>query len=84
MLQNHGPLVLGPSIAEAWEDLYYLERAAEVQLKAMASGRPLRPVAPAIAEAACRQMLAGNAESARLHLASVQRQLLRTEPEFAD
>ena len=47
LLKNHGPLVLGPSIAEAWDDLYYLERAAEVQLKAMASGRPLKPVAPA-------------------------------------
>lgn len=75
MLKNHGPLVLGPSIAEAWDDLYYLERAAEVQLKAMASGRPLKPVPHAIASAACRQMLVGNAESARLHLDSVKRSL---------
>ncbi|KQQ60447.1 hypothetical protein ASF66_11855 [Pseudomonas sp. Leaf129] len=75
MLKNHGPLVLGPSIAEAWDDLYYLERAAEVQLKAMASGRPLKPVPHAIASAACRQMLVGNAESARLHLESVKRGL---------
>lgn len=75
MLKNHGPLVLGPSIAEAWDDLYYLERAAEVQLKAMASGRPLKPVPHAIASAACRQMLVGNAESARLHLESVKRSL---------
>ncbi|QDD89696.1 aldolase [Pseudomonas oryzihabitans] len=84
MLKNHGPLVLGPSIAEAWDDLYYLERAAEVQLKAMASGRPLLPVAPAIAHAACQQMLQGNAESARLHLESVKRQLLRLEPDYLD
>ncbi|EWC40487.1 aldolase [Stutzerimonas stutzeri] len=83
MLKNHGPLVLGPSVAEAWDDLYYLERAAEVQLKAMASGRPLKPVGPDIAHAACRQMMEGNAESARLHLESVKRQLLRSEPEFA-
>ena len=76
MLKNHGPLVLGPSIAEAWDDLYYLERAAEVQLKAMASGRPLKPVPHAIASAACRQMLVGNAESARLHLESVKRSLV--------
>lgn len=75
MLKNHGPLVLGPSIAEAWDDLYYLERAAEVQLKAMASGRPLKPVPHGIASAACRQMLVGNAESARLHLESVKRGL---------
>jgi ribulose-5-phosphate 4-epimerase/fuculose-1-phosphate aldolase len=78
MLKNHGPLVLGPSIAEAWDDLYYLERAAEVQLKAMASGRPLKPVPHAIASAACRQMLIGNAESARLHLESVKRGLAGT------
>lgn len=83
MLKNHGPLVLGPSIPEAWDDLYYLERAAEVQLKAMASGRPLQRVPHEVASAACRQMLIGNAESARLHLESVKRQLVRTEPEFA-
>lgn len=84
MLKNHGPLVLGPSIAEAWDDLYYLERAAEVQLKAMASGRPLKPVDPVIAHAACQQMLQGNADSARLHLESVKRQLLRLEPDYQD
>jgi ribulose-5-phosphate 4-epimerase/fuculose-1-phosphate aldolase len=83
MLKNHGPLVLGPSIAEAWDDLYYLERAAEVQLKAMASGRPLKSVPDQVASAACRQMLVGNADSARLHLQSVKRQLARSEPEFA-
>lgn len=83
MLKNHGPLVLGPSIAEAWDDLYYLERAAEVQLKAMASCRPLQRVPHEVASAACRQMQIGNAESARLHLESVKRQLARSEPEFA-
>ncbi len=84
MLKNHGPLVLGPSIAEAWDDLYYLERAAEVQLKAMSSGRPLNAVTHEIASAASQQMLIGNAESARLHLDSVKRQLAKTEAEFAN
>ena len=84
MLKNHGPLVLGPSIAEAWDDLYYLERAAEVQLKAMACGRPLKAVAPEIASAACRQMLQGNAERAHLHLESVKLQLLRAGSEFTE
>lgn len=84
MLKNHGPLVLGGSIAEAWDDLYYLERAADVQLKAMASGRALKPVAHDIARKACRVMLEGNAESARLHLESIKRQIARLEPDFAD
>lgn len=84
MLKNHGPLVLGPSIAEAWDDLYFLERAAEVQLKAMASGRPLKAVAPEIASATCRQIQQDSAESAHLHLQSVKRQLLREGSDFAE
>lgn len=82
MLKNHGPLVLGSSIAEAWDDLYYLERAAEVQLKAMASGRTLKPVAKEMASKACRLMLEGNAESARLHLESIKRQVARLVPDL--
>ncbi|MFC7609492.1 class II aldolase/adducin family protein [Teichococcus aestuarii] len=30
-MKNHGVMVVGPTIAEAWDDLYYLERACEVQ-----------------------------------------------------
>lgn len=82
LLKNHGPLVLGPSIAEAWDDLYYLERAAEVQLKAMASGRPLKSVPESVAVAASKQMAEGAAESAALHLESIKRQLCRSEPAF--
>ncbi|WP_397448831.1 aldolase [Pseudomonas sp. NA-150] len=74
-LKNHGVMVTAPSIAEAWDDLYYLERAAEVQLKAMSSGRPLKVVPKAIAEKTARQMRDGNAQSARMHLASVRRVL---------
>ena len=67
-MKHHGVMVLGPTIAEAWDDLYYLERACEVQCLALSTGREVRPVDPAIAEAAYRQMRAGDPESARLHL----------------
>ncbi|MFD2237433.1 aldolase [Aureimonas populi] len=82
-MKNHGVMVLGPTIAEAFDDLYYLERAAEVQVKAMSLGRPLKPIPPAVAEQAYRQMREGDAESARLHLESVKRILRRAEPDFA-
>ena len=36
-------IVAAPTIAEAWDDLYYLERAAQVQLLAMATQRELKP-----------------------------------------
>ncbi|SAK45191.1 aldolase [Caballeronia hypogeia] len=74
-LKNHGVMVAGASIAEAWDDLYYLERAAEVQLRAMSANRPLRAVPHEIAQRTYEQMRAGDAESARAHLASGMRQL---------
>src|SRR5262245_29574140 len=43
-LGHHGVIVTGPTIAAAWNDLYFLERAAMVQVIAMSTGKPLRPV----------------------------------------
>ncbi|MDP4026211.1 aldolase [Methylobacterium sp. NEAU 140] len=83
-LRNHGVIVTGPTVAEAWDDLYYLERAAEVQVKALSTGRRLIPVDPEIARTAAAQMREGDPESARLHLASVKRVLARHEPDFAE
>lgn len=81
-MQNHGVMVLAPTIAEAWDDLYYLERAAEAQVKAMSTGRPLVPVPRQLAERVARQIREGDAESARLHLASVRRIIAREAPGF--
>ena len=83
-MKNHGVMVCAPNIAEAWDDLYYLERAAEVQLKAMSTGRRLLPVAPDVAAAAARQMREGDPESARMHLESVRRVLDREGAGYRD
>lgn len=81
-MKNHGVMVCAANIAEAWDDLYYLERAAEVQLKAMSTGRTLLPVKPEIAAATARQMREGDPESARLHLESIKRVLDRKDPDY--
>ena len=81
-MRNHGVMVLGASIAEAWDDMYYLERACEVQRLALSTGRPLRPVPEALAAATAKQMRSGDAESARLHLESVKRTLDREAPDY--
>ncbi|MBO4123223.1 aldolase [Cupriavidus gilardii] len=83
-LRNHGVMVTAPNIAQAWDDLYYLERAAEVQVRADSTGRRLLPVAPDIAALCAQQMREGDPESARLHLASIHRQLARLEPDYLD
>jgi ribulose-5-phosphate 4-epimerase/fuculose-1-phosphate aldolase len=41
ILRNHGLLVAGRTIAEAWNGIYYLERACQAQVAALAGGAEL-------------------------------------------
>lgn len=81
-MKHHGVMVLGPNIAEAWDDLYYLERACQAQCFALSTGRKVSPIDPRIAEAAYLQMRVGDPESARLHLAAIKRRLDIEEPGY--
>jgi ribulose-5-phosphate 4-epimerase/fuculose-1-phosphate aldolase len=54
-LGNHGVVVCGAQVAHAYDDLYYLERACQAQVLAVATGRPLAPVAPALAQRVAEQ-----------------------------
>ena len=78
-LANHGVIVTGPTMAGAFDDLYYLERACMLQVLAMGTGRPLRTVEERIAARTGRQM-AEESEQAALHFAALQRLLDRDEP----
>jgi len=49
MLENHGVLVIGESVADAWQKLYFLERACQTQVLAMSTGQPLLQVSEEIA-----------------------------------
>lgn len=64
ILRNHGTLVTAPTVAEAYARAVTLEKAAEIQLKAMATGQKmLTPPADAIAslfKAASSETYAGH------------------------
>ncbi|MBU8545439.1 MULTISPECIES: aldolase [Roseomonadaceae] len=83
-MKNHGVMVVGATAAEAWDDLYYLERAAEAQRLALSTGRPLKPVPPELARKTYDQMRLGDRESAMLHLESIKRRLAKEEPDYLD
>ncbi|MEA3149124.1 MAG: hypothetical protein QOD56_63 [Gammaproteobacteria bacterium] len=55
LLANHGVLVIGPSVAAAFDEMYYFERAAETLLTCYATAKPLRIVPDAIAALTERQ-----------------------------
>ncbi|RZS84880.1 class II aldolase/adducin family protein [Pigmentiphaga kullae] len=50
ILRNHGLLTVGPSIAEAFTAMYWLERACQAQAMAMACNTPLHLPAPPVVE----------------------------------
>lgn len=55
IMGNHGVLVIGRTIAETFNRLYYFERAAETYIRALQTGRPLRRLPDAIAEKTARE-----------------------------
>lgn len=50
LMGNHGVTVAGTSVAQAFEDLYYLERACRTMILAYQTGQPLSVMSDALAE----------------------------------
>lgn len=90
---NHGVLVTGKTVAEAYDRLYSLERAARVQLHALWTGRPLKALSGEQVAKAQRQFHhtpLHDASSSRykpgyqLHLEALRRLLDKREPDYKD
>jgi len=62
-LGNHGVVVCGSRMDYAYDDLYYLERACQLQVLAASTGRPLQPVDDALAARVCAQTLGERLQS---------------------
>ncbi|HEY2254134.1 MAG TPA: aldolase [Variovorax sp.] len=73
-LANHGVIVAGTRIANAYDDLYYLERACMQQVIAQSTGRPLVPVDPVLAARVAAQTL-GEREQSELFFEALRRLL---------
>ena len=55
-LDNHGVTVGGESVAVAYDDLYYLERACRQQVLAQSLGLPLKIIADDVLRETCEQI----------------------------
>jgi ribulose-5-phosphate 4-epimerase/fuculose-1-phosphate aldolase len=82
-LANHGVIVVGPTVAEAFDALYYLERACRLQVLARSMGGKLRPVRPEVVKSAYRMMLADAPRYAGAHFGALKRILDREEPGYS-
>jgi ribulose-5-phosphate 4-epimerase/fuculose-1-phosphate aldolase len=83
VMGNHGVLVIGATVAQAFNRLYYFERAAETYIRALQTGRPLRVLPDAIAEKTAQEWEAypGFADA---HLSELRAILDREDPSYAD
>lgn len=50
IMGNHGVLIIGKTVADTFNRLYYFERAAETYIRALQTGQPLRVLSDEIAE----------------------------------
>jgi ribulose-5-phosphate 4-epimerase/fuculose-1-phosphate aldolase len=81
-LANHGVIVVGETIAEAFDDFYYLERAAQVQVLAMQSGRELNVMSEELARTT-REQFGNFTINAELHFTALKEMLDTEEPAYA-
>ena len=83
LLRNHGVLVVGETVARAWWDLYFFERAAMVQVIAASTGARLAPMDEATAMQAAVQF-EEERDDAPLTWAAVRRRLDRELAGYAE
>lgn len=74
-MANHGVTVVGRTVAETWNELYYLERACMNQVLAMSTGRPLKAVEPEVAIMVRDRYLENAEEYSELFFAAQKRLL---------
>jgi len=80
-LANHGVIVTGPDVARAFDDLYYLERAAMIQVLAQSTREDLKYIPDYICRLAYKQIEAESQQS-YLHFEAIKRMLKYESPEF--
>jgi ribulose-5-phosphate 4-epimerase/fuculose-1-phosphate aldolase len=86
-MANHGISTVGETIADAYDRLYYIERAAQVQIYAMWTQQPLKKLPDAVVEKTKQEMggssLYDGPTPAQRHFDALKRMLDKKEPDYA-
>jgi len=86
-MKNHGVLVVGETVAQAYRRIYMLERVCRAQVLAMGSGKPLEVLSDEIVaqvQAPPVDDRHSRAERERLYFEAMMRVLDRDNPGYAD
>ncbi|MEY3478804.1 MAG: class II aldolase/adducin family protein [Ilumatobacteraceae bacterium] len=82
-LANHGVIVIGKTVAEAFDELYYLEKASQLQVLALSTGRELELIPNETAAMVCKQWLE-YPNAAEYHFAALTEILDQESRDFRD
>ena len=84
IMGNHGVMVVGDTIARAYDELYYFERACSNYTTALMTGKPLRVVSDEVAEKTAKQWdyYTQDTRYAEVHLSESREILDREEPDY--
>jgi ribulose-5-phosphate 4-epimerase/fuculose-1-phosphate aldolase len=86
-MANHGITTVGQSVADAYDRLYYLERAAQVQIYAMWTGQRLKQLPETVVESTKKEIggarFYNGPSPAERHFCALKRILDREEADYA-
>ncbi len=82
IMGNHGLLVLGDSVADTFNRLFYFERSAETYIRALQTGQPLRVLSDEVAEKTAQE-LDEYPDQAQLHFRDLKIMLDRQGSDYA-
>lgn len=82
ILRNHGLLVCGDSIRDAFDQMYYLERACQIQIAAQSSGQALIEAPDDVAARVAAQFDRPGRPSKEKHWPPLLRLLDRVKPDY--
>ena len=83
LMGNHGVLVIGDTVADTFNRLFYFERAAQTYVRALETGRELRVLSDEIAEKTARE-LEDYPDQADRHLSELKTILNKEGDDYAN
>lgn len=83
IMGNHGVMVVGRTVAETFDRLYYFERACRTYVQALWTGKPLRILSDAVAEKTAAQV-AGFGAPGEAHFRELRAILDEEGSDYAD
>lgn len=83
-MASHGIIVTGPTVGDAFNDLYYLERASQLQVIAKSQGCSLRNISEQVRRNIQKQFISETPKLANRHFTALRRILDKSEPNYRD